>query len=586
MWGISDRVAHYYPCIPPVVLPKSRSNRSDKKIKALLPRSVSLRAKLLIGFSVVFTLVFSGAFYWFFSFTTEKVVTRLRSDMRDTLLGAATGVDVDELLALYAEGMPNAEGFSDDPRYTELLLWFDTVNKIEPRAWLYTYIIGESQDNRRAGPPAVAPGELEIIYLVDAWAMQDREKSAHFLESDSAGIAARRLHLGGGLQESDIYTDRWGTWMSAAMPLKDERGDVVAVLGLDIEASYVRQLQQAIRRRFIIAFVVTYVVFFISIYLLSGMLTRHLRKLTQSAEHIAAGDYRRSILPAAQSYFPDELDKLADVFGEMVESIRVREQLIREGKRKENEIRSELEEERELKELKSQFIAMISHELRTPLTVIRTSLELLERYGHLASPDKQKRYFQRSRSAVATMNQMIDDVLLVGKDESGGLNFAPMLINVKQFCRELVEEMRQGIGNSHVIIFSSTGWCGESYLDPKLLRSILNNLLSNAVKYSPAGSRVDFVLSCQDEMISFEIRDMGIGIPASDQPRLFEMFHRASNVRAIRGTGLGLAIVRQCVVLHGGTVTFSSQEGEGTTFVVSLPILLELPHSHRLEQSV
>ncbi|MBE9101555.1 HAMP domain-containing histidine kinase [filamentous cyanobacterium LEGE 07170] len=550
-----------------------------------MPAAISLRAKLLIGFSVVFTMVFSGAFYWFFSFTTEKVVSRLQSDMRDTLLGAAAGVDVDELIALYEEGEPNEEGFSNDPRYQELLLWFDTVNKIEPRAWLYTYIIGNSTENRRVGDSAVDPGELEIIYLVDAWAMEDLEKSARFLESDSAGLTARRVHLGGGLQESDIYSDRWGTWMSAAMPLKNDRGAVVAVLGLDIEASYVRQLQKAIRRRFTIAFIVTYIVFFLLIYLLSGILTRHLRELTRSAEHIAAGDYRRNILPATQNHFPDELDKLGDVFGEMVESIRVREQLIREGKRKEHEIRTELEEERELKELKSQFIAMISHELRTPLTVIRTSLELLERYGHMVSPEKQQRYFQRSRSAVATMNQMIDDVLLVGKEEAGGLSFAPVLINIKQFCRELVEEMRQGIGNSHVIVFSSMGWCGESYVDPKLLRSILNNLLSNAVKYSPAGSRVDFVLCC-GEMMSFEIRDVGIGIPASDQPRLFEMFHRASNVRAIRGTGLGLAIVRQCVVLHGGTITFNSQEGKGTAFTVSLPILLELPQSHRLEQSV
>lgn len=531
-------------------------------------------------------MVFSGAFYWFFSFTTEKVVSRLQADMRDTLLGAAAGVDVEDLMALYEEGAPNEEGFSDDQRYRELLLWFDTVNKIEPRAWLYTYVIGDSDNNRRIGTSAVDPGELEIIYLVDAWAMEDLEKSARFLESDAAGITARRIHLGGGLQETDIYSDRWGTWMSAALPLKNDRGDVVAVLGLDIEASYVRQLQQAIQRRFTIAFIVTYIVFFVLIYLLSGILTRHLRELTRSAEHIAAGDYRRNILPAKQSLFPDELDKLADVFGEMVESIRVREKLIREGKRKEREIRSELEEERELKELKSQFIAMISHELRTPLTVIRTSLELLERYGHMVPPEKQQRYFQRSRSAVATMNQMIDDVLLVGKEESGGLSFAPVLLNIKQFCRELVEEMRQGIGNSHVIVFSSTGWCGESYLDPKLLRSILNNLLSNAVKYSPAGSRVDFILCCQDEMMSFEIRDVGIGIPASDQPRLFEMFHRASNVRAIRGTGLGLAIVRQCVVLHGGTITFTSQEGKGTTFTVALPILLELPQSHRLEQSV
>jgi len=546
---------------------------------------VSLRTKLLVGFSVVFTLVFSGAFYWFYSFTTDKVIARLRSDMRATLDGAAQGVDVDELMALYREGLPNESGFSDDPRYLELLAWFNTINSIEPRAWLYTYAVGTARYNRRVGSAAVTPDELEIVYLVDVWALHDPDKAANFLESDEAGIAARRVHLGGTF-ESNIYQDKWGTWVSAFTPLRNQTGDVVAVLGLDVEASYVRQLQSAIQQRFVIAYIVTYSVFFVLIYLLSGMMTRNLRELTRSAEHISAGDYRRSVPIERQSYFPDELDTLAQVFEEMVESIRIREQLIREGKRAQNEMQSALQEERELNELKSRFISMISHELRTPLTVIRTSLELLERYGHVASAEQQQKYYQRSRNAVEMMSQLIDDVLMVGKGESGGLEFTPVQMDVRQFCRELSAEIRQSIGNSHVLVFSSTGWHGQAYFDPKLLRSILNNLLSNAVKYSPAGSRIDFTLCCQDDMATFEVRDAGIGIPQDDQPRLFEMFHRASNVHAIRGTGLGLAIVRQCVVLHGGTITFTSQEGRGTCFTVALPILLELPQQKTLEQSV
>ncbi|WP_242045880.1 HAMP domain-containing sensor histidine kinase [Leptolyngbya sp. FACHB-16] len=566
-------------------MPRKPSKRHRSFLGSRPFQPVSLRTKLLVGFSVVFTLVFSGAFYWFYSFTTEKVIARLRSDMLATLTGASQGVDVPDLMALYQDGVRNEEGFSDDPRYLELLSWFNTVNNIEPRAWLYTYAIGTAKNNRRVGPSAVHPNELEIIYLVDVWALHDPDKAAHFLEPDEAGIAARRVHLGDTF-ESDIYKDKWGTWMSAFAPLKNQKGEVVAVLGLDIEASYVRQLQAAIRQRFVIAYVVTYGVFFALIYLLSGMMTRHLRELTRSAEHISAGDYRRSVPIERQSHFPDELDRLAQVFEEMVESIRIREQLIREGKRAQNEMQSALQEERELNELKSRFISMISHELRTPLTVIRTSLELLERYGHVASAEQQQKYYQRSRNAVETMSQLIDDVLMIGKGEADGLEFTPTRMDVRQFCRELSAEIRQSMGNSHVLVFSSTGWYGEAYFDPKLLRSILNNLLSNAVKYSPAGSRIDFTLCCQDEMATFEVRDAGIGIPMDDQPRLFEMFHRASNVNAIRGTGLGLAIVRQCVVLHGGTITFSSQEGKGTCFTVALPILLELPQHQTLEQSV
>ncbi|WP_421656973.1 hypothetical protein [Leptothermofonsia sp. ETS-13] len=78
---------------------------------------VSLRVKILLGFSMVFSIVFAGAFYWFYTFTTEKTISRLRADMKSTLIGAANGIDVKELLALYAGGKPNADGFSDDPRF-------------------------------------------------------------------------------------------------------------------------------------------------------------------------------------------------------------------------------------------------------------------------------------------------------------------------------------------------------------------------------------------------------------------------------------------------------------------------------------
>lgn len=540
-----------------------------------LVRPVSLRVKLLVGFSVVFSLVFAGAFYWFYSYTTEKVVARLRADMRSTLIGALSGINPDDLLGLYAEGERNAEGFSDDPRYLSQLAWFETVQNIEPRVWLYSYIIGNADTNRRVGLPAVGPGEREIIYLVDLWALNDPTKAAKFLESDRVGLLARRIELQGGIQESDkIYTDRWGTWISAAAPLNSQQDDVIAVVGLDIDAQYVRLLQQAIRNRMLFAFIITYAVFFVLIYMLSGILTRQLASLTQSAQQITSGDYSLDLSFAEKNPFPDEMTTLAQVFKSMVDSIRIREQMIREGKRTEDEIRLALKEERELSELKSRFVSMVSHELRTPLTVLRTSLELLERYGHVAPEEKREKYFQRSRAAITTMNQLIEDVLVSAKAEAGRLEFRPSWIDLKSFCRDVVEEMRMSIGASHRIVLNCYGSCELVYLDPKLLRSILSNLISNAVKYSLADGVVEFDLSCFDQVATFEIRDYGIGIPDEDQPRLFRLFHRASNVNAIRGTGLGLAIVYQCVLQHQGEIYFTSCEGVGTSFVVKLPLTL------------
>ncbi len=112
----------------------------------------------------------------------------------------------------------------------------------------------------------------------------------------------------------------------------------------------------------------------------------------------------------------------------------------------------------------------------------------------------------------------------------------------------------------------------DVHMDERLLRHILNNLLSNAVKYSPQGSEVSLSLSRRDEQAVIEIQDRGIGIPVQDQPRLFDSFHRASNVENRPGTGLGLSIVKKSVELHGGEISLASAPGAGTRFTVVLPL--------------
>lgn len=556
--------------------------RLNQKPAHLLPLRLSLqtslRTKLLLGFSIVFSVVFAGAFYWFYTFTTDRALSRLRANMQSTLTGAAAGTNVEELLSLYQDGKRNAAGFSDDPRYHNQLAWFQSIHRIEPTAWLYSYIVAPSAQNRRVGSPAAKPNELEIIYLVDLWSAYDPAKSTKFLEPDQAGGAAHEIVRDKRLvEEAGIYTDKWGTWLSAAAPLLDEDGNLVAVLGLDIEASYVLDAQEAIRDRVVASFIVTYSILFVLIYALSGILTKRLSELTESAKQISEGDYDLDLSFSSQRFLTDEMATLANVFESMVTSIRTREQQIREGKQIEYEIRIALQQERELNELKSRFVSMVSHELRTPLTVIRTSLELLQRYGHIAPDEKKQEYFQRCQAAIHNMNQLLGDVLTIGKAEAGKLDFSPTWLDLQQFCHDVVEDMQMDCSTSHLIAFQYQGEGQSVCVDKTLLRSILTNLLSNAIKYSPAGSTIAFEVDCSNQIATFEIQDAGIGIPLADQARLFELFHRASNVSTIRGTGLGLAIVKQCVIHHKGQITFCSQEGVGTTFTVKLPLDLTGP---------
>jgi signal transduction histidine kinase len=559
------------------------------------PQIVSLRVKLLVGFSLVFSLVFAGAFYWFYTFTTDKAISRLRADLRSTLTGAAAGLDVDELMALYETGEPNVAGFSSDPRYLNQMAWFQTVQTIEPRAWLYSYIVDDPANNRRVGEPAVLPGKKETIYLVDLWAVHNPAKAVGFLESDQTSSRSRQVLAEGRLvEETRIYEDEWGSWISAFAPLRNEQGEIVAILGLDIEADYVFQLQKTIRQRVLFSFIMTYSILFSLIYVLSGVLTRHLAELTRSAEQIAAGNYTPNLSlthsnlethSPSQSRLkrawesitsfitgsPDEMNTLAQVFDGMVESIRTREQMIRESKEIEDEIRQALQVERELNELKSRFVSMVSHEFRTPLTVLRTSVELLENYGHLASEEKRCEYFKRMRGAIANMTQLLEDVLVVGKAEAGKLEFKPNLLDLETFCQTIIEEIKLSLDTERAIALTTVGDYSEVYADQHLLRPVLTNLLSNAVKYSAIEQPIDVHLICQSDTVLIKVQDWGIGIPKEDQMKLFELFHRAKNAEGIRGTGLGLAIVKQCIAQHHGKVSFESQLGVGTTFTVQLP---------------
>lgn len=241
-------------------------------------------------------------------------------------------------------------------------------------------------------------------------------------------------------------------------------------------------------------------------------------------------------------------------------------------KRAEVETLRALEQERELNLLKSKFVAMISHEFRNPLTLIRIAVEMLQSPTTPLGEDLKNRCFRRIQNAVTQMTQLLDEVLLVGKAESGGFNCQPTAANLEAFCLELAETLKLTASSGHSIQFRCEGNAEQVEIDLVLTRHILTNLLSNAIKYSPEGGTIHFDLVCREGFAIFRIQDRGIGISSHDQQRLFETFHRGQNVRQIQGTGLGLAIVKKCVDLHNGTIRVESEIGAGTTFIVTLPL--------------
>lgn len=246
---------------------------------------------------------------------------------------------------------------------------------------------------------------------------------------------------------------------------------------------------------------------------------------------------------------------------------------ITQRKRAEAELLAALQREKELSDMKSKFVSIASHELRTPLATILSSSELLEHYSDNLSAEDKLKMLHGIQGAVKRMNAMIEDVLIIGKAEAGALQFDPKPMDLPDLCKKVVEELRGGVAKDHVIQFEQQFDRASLNLDEKLLRHILTNLLSNAAKYSPPGSVVSLLLAERDGQALIEVADQGIGIPVEDQARLFESFHRASNVGSRQGTGLGLVIVKKAAELHGGSISIDSKVDAGTRISVHLPLM-------------
>jgi signal transduction histidine kinase len=243
---------------------------------------------------------------------------------------------------------------------------------------------------------------------------------------------------------------------------------------------------------------------------------------------------------------------------------------ITKRKAAETELFTALQREKELSEMKSRFVSIASHELRTPLTTILSSAELLEYYSGALSEEDRKGVLKNIGEAVQRMTALISDVLIIGKSGSGKLNFKPVALDLVDCVQGIVDSARGSDGRPRNVSLDCRLGTAKRRVDEQLLRHILNNLLSNAIKYSPEESPISVHLTEQTGKVLIEVADQGIGIPEKDQARLFESFHRASNVGDRPGTGLGLAIVKTAAELHGGGITVDSRPGKGTRFTVQL----------------
>ena len=234
-----------------------------------------------------------------------------------------------------------------------------------------------------------------------------------------------------------------------------------------------------------------------------------------------------------------------------------------------------LEKERELNELRSQFVSTASHQFRTPLTVIQTGVELMEIYLDGVPTAKQKPFkkqFDRIQGEVVRLQELMNDVLLLGRADAMRTPFNPERKDLIAFCKELIEsKYNNRFPANRQVIISVQGNAQPILFDPKLLDHSLENILSNAYKYSTEHN-IEMLLKFEYDTVCIAITDFGIGIPESDLGNLFQPFYRAGNTTEIEGTGLGLSIVKEFIDKHDGQIFVVSELNKGTTVSVILPL--------------
>ena len=230
--------------------------------------------------------------------------------------------------------------------------------------------------------------------------------------------------------------------------------------------------------------------------------------------------------------------------------------------------------EYEINKVKSEFISLASHQLRTPLTAIKWSLET-EMDGDIGKlNNKQREFMLDAYEASLHMTDLINSLLNISRIETDKLTVRPKKTDLIDLGSKIITELKPvSQEKKQTVKFIKKMNASQIKTDPQLLKEIIGNLLSNAIKYTPEKGKIELTIAAEGEKISIEIKDNGMGIPKSEQKRIFEKFFRASNITHLdtEGTGLGLYISFRLTKLIGGDIQFKSKENQGTTFKLSIP---------------
>ena len=320
---------------------------------------------------------------------------------------------------------------------------------------------------------------------------------------------------------------------------------VRGVMLTSISSDSITTTMDILNRKAIILEALMFLVILVIALVLSNVLTKPFAHVTQAINEVKAGYTDETISVPDYS----ETIHIVDAFNHLLARMKV------------------------LDDSRQEFVANVSHELKTPLTSMKVLADSL-----LADPDAPAEMYREFLSDITAEidreNQIITDLLaLVKMDKKATpMNISSVSINdlTELICKRLRPIARKK--DIEVVFESLRPVTAE--VDEVKMTLIINNLVENAIKYNVEHGSVKIVLDADHQMFSLEVSDTGIGIPQDSLEHIYERFYRVdkSHSREIGGTGLGLAITKNAILLHRGSITVSSVEGEGTTFLVKIPL--------------
>jgi signal transduction histidine kinase len=232
------------------------------------------------------------------------------------------------------------------------------------------------------------------------------------------------------------------------------------------------------------------------------------------------------------------------------------------------------EAEKELMQMKDDFVTNVSHELRTPVSSVKGFLDLL-RKGKVKDPTVQQEFLDRAAEDADRLTALVNDLLDVARMEAGYLQLELEEVDLSVLIAETLQSLQGLAGKKEIsMIYTVPNASVIVKADRSRLQQVLVNLAGNAIKFSEAHRLIRVTGEVTDNHVTIEVIDQGPGIPAEALPRLFDKFYQvgSSAKRAVGGTGLGLYISKQIIEAHGGHIGVESELGKGSTFFFTLPL--------------